>query len=738
MSSSDNTVISGCEYVKEVIEHNRFKSGDILVNAEGGECQWLEFKAVARVGSNDKQVQEKCRTGKSLEDACHSETIENLRRIAKAIVSLYNMRGGGVLIGVCEVCGKAIPTVYSRSEDSVNSRFRLLRYFSALSKSIVSIINDLKTLRALNSLFNLKCIIGNGGLSKHVQLDSLFERKIIFYKGIPIIAFIVKWAADRNSVVLYEDEDKRDKLAYRNGAENMECDWPPVVNQRNLFDELRMEAESNNDLYYKYISLTDLKRPNPVMRILDKVVHLFDKSFVASAVSYVLSPVSQDKAYDRLRISFLYYGIYFLCLNALLIWFAGMRLALIIAILIGLVVALCEIHKRIAELNLSIWVLVPSGIFVLLSTAVPYRPWSICVSSVGLVTSLGLLSLMLKNPRLRTDNESALSQIMTLFVYLFVMIVQFPLLLFAISESGRSVVGNYILAFVVNLVPVVSSIAASHIAIVYYDGFFVGCTLMFYSPYVLLFLCAICSSASEIVIVPKMLRNRFSWLCEKVIILSVFGLIYMILVSLGAIREASDKKRWNREISEPKTRVTTSGKKQVQPPVEPPNAEKDSLKERLTINDYFAQAFASYYYCYSNEVCSILSQYDECGREISNRRYNIALNRHYNGLKNIEYSFVGSQGGREFETEDFEEEDYFADFLSDSKLDVDSEIIKLFLEYMEAIRQVGDLSTGGLGDVRRALCDTANEIRQCLFARFETMKLKIDWRYVEWINRPRQ
>jgi hypothetical protein len=300
------------------------------------------------------------------------------------------------------------------------------------------------------------------------------------------------------------------------------------------------------------------------------------------------------------------------------------------------------------------------------------------------------------------------------------------------------VVGNYILAFFVNLVPVVSSIAASHIAIVYYDGFFVGCTLMFYSPYVLLFLCAICSSASEIVIVPKMLRNRFSWLCEKVIILSLLGLIYMILVSLGAIREASDKKRWNREISEPKTRITTSGKKQVQPPVEHPNAEKDSLKERLTINDYFAQAFASYYYCYSNEVCSILAQYDECGREISNRRYNIALNRHYNGLKNIEYSFVGSQGGRAFETEDFEEDDYFADFLSNSKLVVDSEIIKLFLEYMEAIRQVGDSSTGGLGDVRHAFCDTANEIRQCLFARFETMKLKIDWRYVEWINRPRQ
>ena len=82
----------------------------------------------------------------------------------------------------------------------------------------------------------------------------------------------------------------------------------------------------------------------------------------------------------------------------------------------------------------------------------------------------------------------------------------------------------------------------------------------------------------------------------------------MILVSLGAIRESSVKKRWNREISEPKTRVTTSAKKQVQPPVEPPNAEKVSLKERVTINDYFAQAFASYYYCYSNEVCSIIAQ----------------------------------------------------------------------------------------------------------------------------------
>ena len=741
MSFNDNKIRSGYEFVKEVVERNRFRSGDYLISAaDGVECQWIEFKAVARVGNQDPDVQRKCNEeGLSITEACDSETKLNLMRIAKAVISLYNTRGGCILIGVCEEDGKARPTVCPKSQDrgAISSRFsisRISRYFSDLTRSIISSIKDLKALRELNSVFRLKCGSDNGCQPKDIRLDSLFERKIIFYKGIPIVALLVKWTTNRSEVVLCsEDDDRSLRLIYRKGADNVVCNWPLVANQRNLFDEMRNDAESNEDLYSKIIALSYLKRPNSVMRMLDKAVHLFDKSFVVNAAKYVLSPVSQDKLHARLRISLLYYGIYFLFLNALLIWFPGARLVLLTAIFFGLAVSIGEMKKRIEGLGLSIWVLVPPGIFILLSSVAPSKLWSICIGSIGLVTSLGGLSLMLKSPRLKADNESVLSQIVTLYAYLSVTIVQFPFVLFAISESGSSRLGNYILASVVNLIPVVSSIVASRIAIVHYNGLIVGCVLMFYLPYILLFISAVFSYGSEIVVVPKKLRARFAWFCEKVIILSVIGSFYMIIVSLGAMRDASEKKKWDNEIRKYKTHVVTSGVSKA----DPPNAEKDSSKERLTINDYFAQAFASYYYCYSNEVCNILVQY-ETGREDGNYKYNVALNRHYNGLKNIEYSFAGSLDDEDFEYDDFYEDDCFADFLSNKKLDVNEELMKLFLEYIEAIRQARDSAAAGSGDARSAFDGTANEVRLRLFSRFEAMKLKIDWRYIEWINRSRR
>lgn len=741
MSSNDNKIRSGYEFVKEVIDRNRFRSGDYLIRAaDGVECQWLEFKAVARIGNRDREVQRKCcEEGLSLIEACNSETKQNLKRIAKTVVSLYNTRGGCILIGVCEEDGIARPTVYPKSQDggdkfARSSRFRISRYFSALTRSIASTIKDLKTLRELNSLFKLKFGSDNGSQPKNFRLDSLFERKIIFYKSIPIIALLVKWTANRDGVVLYsEDDDRSLSLVYREGANNTVCNWPLVVNLRDRFDEMRDDAESNEDLYSKIISLSYLKCPNPVMRILDKAVHLFDKSVVVIAATYVLSPVSQDKLHARLRISLLYYGIYFLFLNALLIWFPSARLVLLTAIFFGIAVSIREMNERTEALGLSIWVLAPPGIFILLSSVAPSKPWSICVGSMGLVTSLGVLSLMLKSPRLKVDNASVLSQIVTLFVYLSVTIVQFPFVLFAISEAGRSRLGNYILAFVVNLIPVVSSIVASRIAIVYYNGLSVGCVLMFYLPYILLLISAVFSYGSEIVVVPKEFRACFAWLCEKVIILSVIGLFYMIIVLLGAMCEALEKVKWDNEIQKSKTYVATSGENKA----DPPNAEKDSSKERLTINDCFAQAFASYYYCYSNEVCNILVQY-ETDRKDGDYKYNIALNRHYNGLKNIEDSFVGGLGDEDFEDDDSYEDDCFADFLPNKKLDVNEELMKLFLEYIEAIRKARDSSAVGLGDARNAFNGTAKEVGLRLFNRFEAMNLKIDWRYIEWINRPRQ
>lgn len=744
MSFNDNKIRSGYEFVKEVVERNRFRSGDYLISAaDGVECQWIEFKAVARVGNQDPDVQRKCNEeGLSIAEACDSETKRNLKRIAKAVLSLYNTRGGCILIGVCEEDGKVRPTAFPKSQDrgdklGISSRFSIssiLRYFSGLTRSIVLTIKDLKTLRELNSVFKLKCGSDNGSPPKDIRLDSLFERKIIFYKGIPIVALLVKWTANRSGVVLCsEDDDRSLLLIYRKGADNEVCNWPLVANQRNLFDEIRNDAESNEDLYSKKIALSYLKRPNSVMRMLDKAVHLLDRSFVVYAAKYVLSPVAQDKLLTRLRISLLYYGVYFLFLNALLIWFPGARLILLTAIFLGLAVSIGEMKKRIENLGLSIWVLVPPGIFILLSTVAPSKIWSICVGSIGLVASLGILSFMLKSPRLKADNESVLSQIVTLCAYLSVTIVQFPFVLFAISESGRSRLGNYILAFVVNFIPVVSSIVASRIAIVYYDGLIVGCVLMFYLPYILLFVCSVFSYGSEIVVVPKGVRASFAWLCEKVIILSVIGLFYMIIVSLGAMRDASEKKKWDNEILRSKTQVVNSGKNKA----DTVNDEKNSSKEQLTVNDCFAQAFASYYYCYSNEVCAILVQYDS-GREDGNYRYNIALNRHYNGLKNIEYSFVGNLNDDDFEDDDFYEDDCFADFLSNKKLDVNEGLIKLFLEYIEAIRQARDSSANGLGDARNAFNGTANEVRLQLFDRFEAMNLKIDWRYIEWINRSRR
>ncbi len=133
-----------------------------------------------------------------------------------------------------------------------------------------------------------------------------------------------------------------------------------------------------------------------------------------------------------------------------------------------------------------------------------------------------------------------------------------------------------------------------------------------------------------------------------------------------------------------------------------------------------------------------MARSNEIDSEDCNRRYKIAINRHYNGLKNIEYSFIGSSNVEDFEDEDFDEEDYFGDFLSDRKLDVDGRITELFLEYIEAIRQVDDPSGGGDNDVRNSFSNKANEIRQRLFDRFKEMELKINWRFIEWINRPRQ
>jgi hypothetical protein len=124
--------------------------------------------------------------------------------------------------------------------------------------------------------------------------------------------------------------------------------------------------------------------------------------------------------------------------------------------------------------------------------------------------------------------------------------------------------------------------------------------------------------------------------------------------------------------------------------------------------------------------------------EDANYKYNVALNRHYNGLKSIEYSFVGSLDDQDFEGDDFYEDDCFADFLSNKKLDVNEELMKLFFEYIEAIRQARDLSATGLGDASNAFNGTANEVKLRLFNRFEAMKLNINWRYIEWINRSRQ
>ena len=178
MSSRDCKVLSGYEFVQEVIDRNRFRAGDNLVNAGGGECQWLEFKAVVRIGIGDREVQRRVKEGTPVTDACNSETRRNLERIAKAIVSLYNTRGGCVLIGVCEQNGIAVPTVYSESADCESrlvkrGLFRILRYLLAFFKGVFTTIKDLKALGGLNSLFKLRR--NNDGQSTDVQLEHLFE-----------------------------------------------------------------------------------------------------------------------------------------------------------------------------------------------------------------------------------------------------------------------------------------------------------------------------------------------------------------------------------------------------------------------------------------------------------------------------------------------------------------------------------------------------------------------------------
>lgn len=112
MEPNDSETVSGFEFVKKVIEINRFRAGDYLVEAAGGECQWLEFKTVIGISRNDPVVSSEAAAGKPIRQLCERETKRNLRRIATAMVSLYNTRGGCVLIGVCENnSGVAMPTV---------------------------------------------------------------------------------------------------------------------------------------------------------------------------------------------------------------------------------------------------------------------------------------------------------------------------------------------------------------------------------------------------------------------------------------------------------------------------------------------------------------------------------------------------------------------------------------------------------------------------------------------------
>ena len=746
-------VLSGYEFVHEVILRNRFRAGDYLVSADGGECQWLEFKALVGVGGDDEDVQSLC-TGKgmSVKDACTLETRRNLQRIAKSIISLHNTRGGCILIGICEENGVALPTVYSTSRDGgrtfgascLGGLYRRVRSFF---KGFVSIFKDMGLLRALDSLFVLRHIGGPVDRQRCLALGDLFERKILFFKGVPIIALVVKCAGESENVILYAEEPKGEfHLAFRQCADNEDCAWPLSVNQKQAFDEVWREAGVNDDLYQKIISLSCLNRPNPVLRRIDQILHLFDKSFVTSAVSYVFAHVPSDKLYARLKVSFLYYGIYFLIMNTLQVWAIGPRVLLSILILVGLLVAFFELMDRVEKLEMCIWVLIPAGMFALLGSVAPASPCVVYVSSAGLVACLAFLALIVKSPLLKTEYESAVLQMVTLFVYLTVTVVQFPFVLFAISESSRSQILNCALAFVVNMIPVVSSILASRIAMVYYDGFIVGCVLLFYLPYILLFACALFTCDSEIVVVPKRMRHVFSWICTKVIILSLIGSFYMVVVSMKAIDEAADKKKWDAEIAVSKNKKHQPVKNEVNPIRQ---EEAPVAQGRLTINDCFAQAFASYYYCYSNEVSRILAQHEKYGKDAVNCGLRASASWHYKGLKNIEYSFIGSTTPDECDDddesydweggdEDVDEEGCFDDFLSNKKLDVDVTIVRLFREYVKTIRQEIDSADDGRDDVGGPFEGNANEIRRKLFDLFETMKLHIDWGYVRWINRPRE
>ena len=738
MGLIDQKVMSGYEFVSEVIRRNRFRAGDNLISLEGGECQWLEFKAVVGIGSDDAEVQRLHREKMiSLVEACKFETGRNLDRIAKAIISLYNIRGGCVLIGVCEKDGKPVPTAESvisthwKKSGFISVLLRLL----TLLKGVYSIVKDLRFLRSLKQRCELKFNADGECQSNSVLIEHLFDRKIIFYRSVPIIALVVKCASSSNKVALYSNgAHEEDYLLFRRGAHNETCAWPLVANQANLFEETRNDAVTNDDLRQKFLALS-YQNPNSVIRMLNAFVQCFDRSLVASAVTYMFSPVSIEKMDARLRVSFVYYAIIFLSLNGLLIWFPGYKLIVQVLILICLVVAFCEIRKRI-EHSWSCNFLCFPLVFILLSVVAPLKEWAVYTSSMGLsVSAVGFL-LVSRSPRLKDVSDKMLSQLVTLLVYMIMLVVQYPFILFALSDGTQPLsLKTYILSVVVDFIPVVSSIVAYNVSIRYYDGFFIGGFLLFYMPYVLMGM----ADMDGITIGPKRVRDVLESVCPKVVILAFLGLWYMLLISIGAIgRLVDDASIMLNPIrtNDSGINITNTGAGIVTKL----NSETNNGGiVQLTINDCFAQAVSSYYYSFSNEISQIQAKWRENSDSVRIRRYKDAVSFYYKGLKNIEWSFFGCPDEDDIDDDWLEEDDYFDDdFLSNRRLDIDNRLTTLFNEYLKNVRQVCDSSDEEVNNGHPLFKDQARKSREKLFDQFSELKLKIDWGYIKWINRPRK
>ena len=333
--------LSGHDFVRSIIEFSREDAAEIFLRTAIDECDWLELKASFYVSPEDPDFGNRkllARKPPEFDDRTWLNEL-NKGRIVKDIVSLYNSRGGVVLLGLRPDAGHAPIPVHELIPPE-------LRY-----RGLNDLVNQIgKELAARHFWF---------GSARHYlarPLSEMYEPEILPYRHGCVVALVVRAAAqDRSCAIICDDErSPRNASSYlvfrdeRQLGNNREEDITGITaRQKDRIEAALLSIRRRDDLSLAYERITGSEpRPlDPPQETWRTVWHkLWTFSFKGRATR------------RELWMSYGYYCLFILASICLSMVFGSSRIQQI-AQMLGFVLLAPPFVRRLHDLGLSGWTL---------------------------------------------------------------------------------------------------------------------------------------------------------------------------------------------------------------------------------------------------------------------------------------------------------------------------------------------------------------------------------------------